>query len=159
MITNAPIIANQTQPVQTDFQMSRIRALRILGGAQISLGVICVILGVVGVILSNTEKDKRCQSNNSGYDMYDYVYYSYYRCSDATGIVILYSICMACSGWFILTGCLPLCMTEKRQSSWKCLTVAFLVCNILSTVLFSSTVFILAIIGALIVSVSIINEI
>ncbi|XP_076109286.1 uncharacterized protein LOC143078252 [Mytilus galloprovincialis] len=158
MITNAPIVANQTQPVQTDFRMSRMRALRILGGAQIGLGVICVILGIVGVILSNTEKNKRCQSNNSGYDYMDYVYYYYYRCSDATGIVILYSICIACSGWFILTGCLPLCMTEKRQTSWKCLTVAFLVCNILSTVVFSSTVFILAIMGALIVSNKFHNE-
>ncbi|VDI70483.1 Hypothetical predicted protein [Mytilus galloprovincialis] len=96
MITNAPIVANQAQPVQTDFRMSRMRALRILGGAHIGLGVICVILGIVGVILSNIEKNNRCQSNNSGYD---YLYFYNYRCSDATGIVILYSICMACSGW------------------------------------------------------------
>ncbi|XP_076109285.1 uncharacterized protein LOC143078251 [Mytilus galloprovincialis] len=43
-------------------------------------------------------------------------------------------------------------MTEKRKSSWKCLTVAFLVCNILSAAVVSSTVFSLAVVGALFAS-------
>ncbi|XP_063443191.1 uncharacterized protein LOC134723535 [Mytilus trossulus] len=59
-------------------------------------------------------------------------------------------ISMAMSGWFILTGCVPQCMTEQRESSWKCSTIAFLVCYILSAVVFSSTVFSLAIIVALV---------
>lgn len=66
MISYAPIIANQAQPVQTDVHKSRIRPLRILGGAQIGLGVICVILGIVGVILSNTNNNSNCS--------YDYLY-------------------------------------------------------------------------------------
>ncbi|XP_063442504.1 uncharacterized protein LOC134722808 [Mytilus trossulus] len=144
MISNAPIFANQPQPVQTDVHISRIRSLRILGGAQIGLGVICVILGIVGVILSNTNSNSNCS-----YD-YLYGYDQYYYCRDSSGIFVLYLICIAFSGWFLLTGCLPLCMTEQRQSSWKCLTVAFLVCNILSAVVFSSTVFSLAIVGSLI---------
>ncbi|CAG2225179.1 unnamed protein product [Mytilus edulis] len=97
MITNAPIVANQAQPVQTDVRMSRIRALRILGGAQIGLGVICVIISIVGVILSNTEKNSNCYN----YYYSDYVTdSSYYRCRTSTGdIVLLYLITMVCSGW------------------------------------------------------------
>lgn len=98
MITNAPINAKQTQPVHTNVHISRIRALRILGGAQIGLSVICVILGVVGVILSYTEKNKRFQSYYNNYtNGYYNVYYD--NCRDETGNVILYSICMAFSGW------------------------------------------------------------
>ncbi|XP_071173846.1 uncharacterized protein [Mytilus edulis] len=146
MITNAPIVANQAQPVQTDVRMSRIRALQILGGAQIGLGVICVIISIVGVILSNTEKYSNCYN----YYYSDYVTdSSYYRCRTSTGdIVLLYLITMVCSGWFLLTGCFPCCMSAQRRSSWRCLTVAFLVCNIISAVVFSPTVLTLAIAGA-----------
>ncbi|XP_076111867.1 uncharacterized protein LOC143080079 isoform X2 [Mytilus galloprovincialis] len=146
MITYAPVVANQAQPVQTDVRMSRIRALRNLGGAQIGLGVICVIISIVGVILSNTEKNSNCYN----YYYSDYVTdSSYYRCRTSTGdIVLLYLITMACSGWFLLTGCFPCCMSAQRRSSWRCLTVAFLVCNIISAVVFSPTVLTLAIAGA-----------
>ncbi|XP_071173847.1 uncharacterized protein [Mytilus edulis] len=149
MITNAPIVANQAQPVQTDVRMSRIRALQILGGAQIGLGVICVIISIVGVILSNTEKYSNCYN----YYYSDYVTdSSYYRCRTSTGdIVLLYLITMVCSGWFLLTGCFPCCMSAQRRSSWRCLpdfdTEGFLtVCVLLA--IFSFLEFIISIVAA-----------
>lgn len=157
MITDVRTGSNQTPQVQPAVRTSRIRALRILGGLQIGLGVVCGFLGIVGAILSNTEMDNRCEMYN---------YYnghgsplsgsasSYYRCGQSNTILIMNLIGMALSGWFILTGCVPLCMTDQRQSSLRCLTIAFLVCNIISAVVFSSTVFSLAVIGALIVAFS-----
>ncbi|VDH99996.1 Hypothetical predicted protein [Mytilus galloprovincialis] len=129
-------------PAQSDVRISRIRTLRKLGGLQISLGVLCGILGIVGAILCKTDMDSDCKKYNH--------YNIYYNCGNAHTIFVLNLIGMAFSGWFILTGCFPLFMTEQRKSSWKCLTIAFLVCNIISAVVFSSTVFGLAMVGILI---------
>ncbi|XP_063443240.1 uncharacterized protein LOC134723605 [Mytilus trossulus] len=140
MNTDAQIGPNHLHlPAQSDLPISRIRALQKLGGLQISLGVICGILGIVGAILSTTDMDSDCKKYNH--------YNSYYNCGNAHTIFVLNLIDMAFSGWFILTGCFPLFMTEQRKSSWKCLTIAFLVCNIISAVVFSSTVFSLAMVG------------
>ncbi|XP_052062578.1 uncharacterized protein LOC127702411 [Mytilus californianus] len=155
MITDVRTGPNQTHQVQPDVRASRVKALRILGGLQIGLGLVYGILCIVGAILCRTDLDSGCKYYN---------YYSrygghlsgstYYRCGHSNTILIMNLIGMALSGWFILTGCVPLCMTDQRQSSWRCLTIAFLVCNIISTVVFSSTVFSLAVIGALIVAFS-----
>ncbi|CAC5383695.1 unnamed protein product [Mytilus coruscus] len=100
MITNASIGQHQTQPVQPEIRASRIRALRILGGAQIGLGVVCVILGIVGVILSNIEMNSHCQTYNYYSSDYGYEYrYSYYECGNANTIIIMDLIGMAFSGW------------------------------------------------------------
>ncbi|XP_076109284.1 uncharacterized protein LOC143078249 [Mytilus galloprovincialis] len=150
MATNAPISPNQTQPVQHAKRTSWSRKLRILGGRHVGLGVVCCFLGIVGVILSNTEMESHCKSydhnNNKGYV---YGYWNHH-CGIADTIFLMDLTNVVFSGWFILIGCLPLCMTEQRQSSWRCLTLAFLVCNILSAVVFSSSVFGLAIVGAVI---------
>ncbi|CAC5398036.1 unnamed protein product [Mytilus coruscus] len=132
MINNARIGPIQTNQVQPAVRTSRIRALRILGGLQIGLGVVCGILGIVGAILSNTEMDTNCKQFEY-YDNYNgHIFgYSYYHCGNADTIFIMDLIGMALSGW----------------------TIAFLVCNIISAVVFSSTVFSLAVVGALVASV------
>ncbi|XP_071172013.1 uncharacterized protein [Mytilus edulis] len=139
-------------PMQTDTRTSPNRTLKVFGGLQICLGIVCSILGTIGAVLSNTTMQDDCN-----YDYYYYMYggyfYPYYtNCNDsseATAIFIMDLICMAFSGWFILTGCFPFCMTEKRVSSWKCLKITFLVCNIFSATIFSSTVFSLGILGTI----------
>ncbi|VDI24958.1 Hypothetical predicted protein [Mytilus galloprovincialis] len=52
MDANARIDPNEAHQVQPDVRSSRIRSLRILGGLQIGLGVVCGILGIVGAILT-----------------------------------------------------------------------------------------------------------
>ncbi|XP_063443242.1 uncharacterized protein LOC134723607 [Mytilus trossulus] len=153
MTTDVQIGPNQTHELQAAVRTSRVRSLRILGGLQIVLGVVCGIFGIVGAILSHTDLYSGCKS---------YSFYSNYgshfsgfestSCGDSNTILILNLVGIALSGWFVLTGCLPICMAEHRRSSWRCLTIAFLVCNIMSAVVFSSTVFGLAVIGALTVA-------
>ncbi|XP_052062402.1 uncharacterized protein LOC127702301 [Mytilus californianus] len=72
-----------------------------------------------------------------------------YTCYDfGDAILIMDLICVGLSGWFTLTGCLPLCMTVQRKSS--CLEKAFPICSIISAVVFSPIVFGLGVAGAII---------
>ncbi|CAC5398030.1 unnamed protein product [Mytilus coruscus] len=100
MNTSAHIGVMQTHQAQPDVRTSRIRALRILGGLQISLGILCGILGIVGAILSGTEMKSGCKLYNI-YDSYNrYVYMSsYHRCGQSNTILIIDLIGMAFSGW------------------------------------------------------------
>lgn len=100
MDANARIDPNEAHQVQPDVRSSRIRSLRILGGLQIGLGVVCGILGIVGAILSNTDMDSGCKKmgyykKNNGF----ITQYSYYYCGNANTILIMDLIGMAFSGW------------------------------------------------------------
>ncbi|XP_076115949.1 uncharacterized protein LOC143083573 isoform X2 [Mytilus galloprovincialis] len=81
----------------------RVKTLRVFGGIQIGIGVLCGILSFAGVITDS----------------------------------------------FILTGTFPFCMTPRRQSSWKCLKIAFMVCCIVGAATFVPTVFSLGVVGAI----------
>ncbi|XP_076115952.1 uncharacterized protein LOC143083574 isoform X2 [Mytilus galloprovincialis] len=50
---------------------------------------------------------------------------------------------------FILTGCFPFCMTQRRQSRWRCLKKTFMVCNIVAASLFVPTVLSLGVFGTI----------
>lgn len=76
-------------------------------------------------------------------------YNDFYSCRHAQYVIIFTAVSMAFSGWFILTGFIPLCMTENRQSKWRCLKTAFLVLNIIGSVSFAPTVFSLGIVGSI----------
>lgn len=91
MINNNRIGPIQTNELQPAVRTSRIRALRILGGLHISLGVVCGILGIVGAILSNTDMDIGCKQ--MGY------YDIYYDCGNADIFLKMNLICMTLSGW------------------------------------------------------------
>ncbi|CAC5403967.1 unnamed protein product [Mytilus coruscus] len=91
-----------------------IKTFKILGGIQIGLGGILVIMGLV--VLTR---------------MSIMFYY---------GIPIL-----ICSGWFILTGFLPMCMSRNSVSSLKCQKIGFMVCSIIGAAVFSPIMFTLAI--------------
>lgn len=127
--------------ITSEQRLSRIRTLKIFGGLHIGLGVVCGILSVVGTIVS-VRGQRHDYRYNTGY----YVYYDYQRQYSNTLSFITYIVSAAFSGWFILTGSFPFCMTLKRESSWKCLKIAFLVCCIISAVVFGFTLLILSVI-------------
>lgn len=133
--------------ITSEQRMSRIRTLRIFGGLHIGLGVICFLLGVAGASLSTEDKNKECDNNYYGNSFGSYVYY---RCknekSRSEASFNMFIVSAIFSGWFILTGLIPFCMTLNRESSWKCLKTAFLVCSIISAAVFGFTVFILAVV-------------
>ncbi|XP_063399479.1 uncharacterized protein LOC134684127 [Mytilus trossulus] len=122
----------------------RVKSLRVFGGIQIVIGVLCGILSLAGVITDSVNLSKSCDYNDNSNYNYDG---DYYPCSSP---LLAYDIiCVIFSGWFILTGTFPFCMTPRRQSRWKCLKIAFMVCCIVSASLFVPTVFSLGVVGAI----------
>lgn len=97
MITDVQIVPNQTQQ---DVRTSRVRALRILGGLQIGLGVVCGIFGIVGAILSHTDLDSGCKYYNF-YSRYGTggARSTYTRCGYSNTILKMNLVGIALSGW------------------------------------------------------------
>lgn len=101
MITDVQIVPNQTQQ---DVRTSRVRALRILGGLQIGLGVVCCIFGIVGAILSHTDLDSGCKYYNF-YSRYGSRLTggaggaTYTRCGYSNTILKMNLVGIALSGW------------------------------------------------------------
>ncbi|XP_071175101.1 uncharacterized protein [Mytilus edulis] len=46
---------------------------------------------------------------------------------------------LICSGWFVMTGCLPICMSENTESSLKFRKSAFMVCSVIGAVIVGPT--------------------
>ncbi|CAC5375804.1 unnamed protein product [Mytilus coruscus] len=122
------------QPVQTsgiqqqEFPVGR---LKMFGYIQIGLGIALGILSLVGVILDviAMEKYQDCLTGSDLNGHYDPVYNIYHTVGSYSRFCSAYShlllgmdiTCLICSGWYILTGLLPLCMTRQRESTWRCL--------------------------------------
>ncbi|XP_071175103.1 uncharacterized protein [Mytilus edulis] len=87
-------------------QIIHAKRFKILGGGQIGLGTILVIMSIVQLIIS------------------------------ASSILIVVYILpiLICSGWFIMTGCLPLNISKNTES--KCKKIGFMVCSIIGAVVF-----------------------
>ncbi|XP_063442502.1 uncharacterized protein LOC134722806 [Mytilus trossulus] len=130
----------------------RVRTLRILGGTQIGLGIVCAILSLVGVIFDGVRMNKNCPQSYSYYNQYSGSYYvnGYNGCHYwQSSILFGYNMtCLIFSGWCLLTGLFPFCMNKKRRSSWRCLKIAFMVCCIIGAAVFMPTIFSLGIIEA-----------
>lgn len=130
MINNARVGPHQTQQSQPDVHTSRIRRLRILGWLQISLGFVCGILGIVGVILSNTVMNSRC--NSLDYSSYGSVYgsvtaYSYHHCGNANTVFIMDLISMAMSGW--VSHKYPIILLVNHTLYYIYLSFCICICN------------------------------
>lgn len=127
----------------------RVKTLRVFGGVQVGIGVLCGILSFAGVITDSVNLSKNCDySDNSYYNGDD----NYNRCDwyyFASPLLAFDVTCLFFSGWFILTGAFPFCMTQRRQNSWRCLKIAFMVCCIVGASTFVPTVFSLGVVGAL----------
>ena len=90
-----------------DVQAYGIRTLRIFGGIQIGIGILCSILSLVGVVIYGIDMNKHYCSYNSYYDYDYYQHYSNYRnCRQFKGIAgVLFGYNMTrliFSGWVSL---------------------------------------------------------
>lgn len=158
----APLMIQETsnQPSFTENRNHHafpVRTFKVFGGIQIGLGVLIGILSLIGVVMDTIGMHKlddcKYQQYQHGYD-YDSSYFN--RCYSYRNSHLLFSFdlsCLICSGWFVLTGFLPMCMSKKRESSWKCLKVGFMVCSIIGASIFVLTVFTLGVIGAVVRSI------
>ena len=134
----------QSQPEEKCYP---IRTLRIFGGVQIGIGILSALLSVAGIVLDGITSSKNCD-----YYYWDDSYYYYKRCAayfDVSAMFAFDIICLIFSGWFILTGAFPFCMSENRRNRWRCLKITFMVCCIVGSSIFIPTVFSLGIVGAI----------
>lgn len=135
-------------PVPENPKEFPVRKLKVLGSVQIGLGVSLAILSIIGIIVDVISMPRDC--DNAYYDMYfDY----YYRCTlreEYSSQVFAFDItCLVLSGWYVLTGFLPLCMSRKRESSSGGMRVGFLVCSIIGASIFVPAMFSLGVVGAI----------
>lgn len=139
MIHNEHIDPTTTEPVPLNIHRSLgVDKLKLFGGIHIGIGVACMIACTVGLITNMKRKDSCCYDYSC---TNDYSYNSDYspnrKCRGHTTIMILYVTCLCLSLWYLLTGMIPLCMTDSRKPRWKCLKITFLVFSIISAVVFS----------------------
>lgn len=55
--------------------------------------------------------------------------------------------CLVCSVFYISTGLLPCCMTEKRKSNWRCLVHGFQLCSLIGSLVLAPTMAYLGYLG------------
>ncbi|CAC5373599.1 unnamed protein product [Mytilus coruscus] len=132
--------------------------LKVFAGIQISLGVACIFACTAGVITNMKKKvmccdDYACQKKFQEHFTLDDLYNSYSRlgCDEKTIVLILYGTCIVLSGWFLLTGIFPMCMTDSKRPRWKCLKITFLVFSIISAVIFCPSMFTIGILSVSII--------
>ncbi|XP_071121744.1 uncharacterized protein [Mytilus edulis] len=111
-------VQNENNGVNIDYPMKTLRAF---GGLHIGIGILCAILGITVFIIDNVDMSKDCYINNNGTYYYDKE--CEHELSTAQSFFLFDIMCVLFSGWFIITGSFPFCMTQRRQSSWRCLRV------------------------------------
>ncbi|CAG2253212.1 unnamed protein product [Mytilus edulis] len=144
----------QAPPVGRQYQAFPVRTFKVFGGVQIGLGVLLGILSLIGVILDIIAWNKYddCRNNNYYYDGYNDHYWMCRRYNDGHALFAFDITCLICSGWYVVTGFLPMCMSKKREASWRCLKTGFMVCSIVGASVFVPTMFSLGVVGSIIVS-------
>ncbi|CAG2212147.1 unnamed protein product [Mytilus edulis] len=136
-----------------------LKTFKVFGGLQIGLGVLLGILSLVGVILDITAWNKYddCLANiysgttdhyNSG-NFYDGSYWTCHRYNAVQALFTFDIICLICSGWYFVTGLLPMCMTKKREAKWMCLKTGFMVCSLIGATNVVPTMFGLGVLGSI----------
>ncbi|VDI74778.1 Hypothetical predicted protein [Mytilus galloprovincialis] len=146
----------QAPPVGRQHQAFPVRTFKVFGGVQIGLGLLLGLLSLIGVILDiiSWNKYDDCINNNmyNHYDPYSSGY-SYWLCRRYNDVHALFAFditCLICSGWYVVTGFLPMCMSRKREASWMCLKTGFMVCSIIGASIFVPTMFSLGVVGSII---------
>ncbi|VDI74779.1 Hypothetical predicted protein [Mytilus galloprovincialis] len=143
----------QAPPVGRQQQAFPVRTFKVFGGVQIGLGVLLGILSLIGVILDIIAWNKYddCRNKYNYYDGYNDHYLMCRRYYDDDHVLFAFDItCLICSGWYIVTGFLPMCMSKKREASWQCLKTGFMVCSIVGASVFVPTMFSLGVVGSVI---------
>ena len=89
-----------------DVQAYGIRTLRIFGGIQIGIGILCGILSLVGVVIDGINMNKYCSYYPYyGYDINSQYFSSYNNCRQYRNSGVLFGFNMTClifSGWVSL---------------------------------------------------------
>ncbi|XP_063399477.1 uncharacterized protein LOC134684126 [Mytilus trossulus] len=145
-------VQKEDNGVNRDYPMTTLRAF---GGLHIGIGILCAILGIAVFIIDNVNMSKDCYIDNNGsYIDNNGTAHDEKECenqvSSAQTFFVYDIICFLFSGWFIITGSFPFCMTQRRQSSWRCLKITFMVCNIVAATLFVPGVFSFRVFGAVV---------
>ncbi|XP_063441995.1 uncharacterized protein LOC134722315 [Mytilus trossulus] len=149
----------QDLPVGPQERAFPAKTFMVFGSLQIGLGVLLGILSLIGVILGITAWNKYddCLANiysvttkhyNSGsyFDGSDWLCYRY----NAVNALFTFDIiCLICSGWYVVTGLLPLCMTKKREAKWMCLKTGFMLCSLIGLTNVVPTMFSLGVLGSI----------
>ncbi|XP_071177243.1 uncharacterized protein [Mytilus edulis] len=156
MIHNEHIDLTTTEPDPPNINRSLgVEKLKLFAGIHIGIGVACMIACTVGLIANMNRKDACCYDNSCD-DDYNYSYDPDYspnrKCIGHRTIMILYVTCLCLSLWYLLTGMIPLCMTDSRKQRWKCLKITFLVFNIISAVVFSPAMLSIGILSIFIIT-------
>jgi len=89
-----------------DARAYRTRTLKIFGGIQIGMGILCGILSLVGVIIDGINMNKYCSDSYNSYTSNAYTYQQYYsnfsNCIQYRNAGVLFGFNMTClifSGW------------------------------------------------------------
>lgn len=128
-----------------------VRTLKVLGSVQIGLGIVLGVWSIVGVILDVISMLKECKQ----YDvdiLYNFPAPNYLCKNWAANSYKVFAFditCLVFSGWYVLTGFLPLRMSRKIESSSDGLRVGYMVCSIIGASILAPTMFILGVVGAI----------
>ncbi|XP_063419412.1 uncharacterized protein LOC134702439 isoform X1 [Mytilus trossulus] len=148
--TGDPLIT-QEAPDQPPQRTYPVRTFKVFGGIHIGLGVVLGIISLIAVVTDamGIQNYHDCLLHNEQLHNDSTYYWScrrYYKSQELFSFDI---VCIICCGWFVLTGFLPMCMSRKRQSSWRSLKIGFMVCSIVGASIFCTPVIILGINGLL----------
>ncbi|XP_063419414.1 uncharacterized protein LOC134702439 isoform X2 [Mytilus trossulus] len=157
--TGDPLIT-QEAPDQPPQRTYPVRTFKVFGGIHIGLGVVLGIISLIAVVTDamGIQNYHDCLLHNEQLHNDSTYYWScrrYYKSQELFSFDI---VCIICCGWFVLTGFLPMCMSRKRQSSWRSLKIGFMVCSIVGASIFCTPVIILGINGLLFQTVLFVNS-
>ncbi|XP_052063060.1 uncharacterized protein LOC127702796 [Mytilus californianus] len=105
----------------------QLKSLKTFGAIQMVLGGILATIGAVGLILDKSKKD--CSFS---LDIHSYLRFDFLKCEDRSNDLIgMDGACLGLSIWVMVTGAIPMFMTQKRETEWRSLRLAFMVCSII----------------------------
>ncbi|XP_063439678.1 uncharacterized protein LOC134720978 isoform X2 [Mytilus trossulus] len=124
-------MSTEAAPANTDhfnpiaFQL---KSLKTFGVIQMVLGGILATIGGVGLVLDKNKKD--CYISLD--DVFSFLKFSFLKCENRSNDLIgMDGACLGLSIWVIVTGAIPMFMTQKRETEWRSLRLAFMVCSII----------------------------
>ncbi|XP_076109435.1 uncharacterized protein LOC143078459 [Mytilus galloprovincialis] len=144
-------LSTQEAPDQSSQRTYPVRTFKVFGGIQIGLGIILEIICLIAVVTDamGIQNYHDCLLHNEQLHNDSSNYWSCRKYKKSEELFLFDIVCIICCGWFVLTGVLPMCMSRKRQSSWRSLKIGFMVCSIIGASIFCTTVIILGVNGVL----------
>ncbi|XP_052063452.1 uncharacterized protein LOC127703082 isoform X1 [Mytilus californianus] len=131
-----------TLPVQTGkikLQEFIVWKHKLFSVIHIVLGVALGIVSIIGMSCDIIAKEKHEDCLKNGHTLY----------STNHSLLDFDIPCLICSVFYIITGLLPCCMTEKRKSNWRCLVHGFQLCSLIGSLVLAPTMAYLGYLGAI----------